>query len=310
MDEVPWLTDELDGWQAAITAWAGEQVRAAGLGAGVEVVSSRLRPWSALLAVRTDGGRPLWCKAVEPRRRSEVAVTVALAERWPALAPDVLAVDEGRSWLLLGDHGTAVADDQPAARQIELVADLLPAYAEMQAATVDRLGGWIALGVPDRRVARLPDLFAAVLVAAGDDLRARCEPGLPAVAAAVEQLADAPVPAAGLDHADVHGWNVLFDGRRPRLVDWGDCCVTHPFSSLFVPDRFLVAALPAADRPAAWARLRDAYLEPWGGPTSEHLEVLRLAMWLGPIVRVLSLADEADGDAEIRDLLGDWPLAP
>ena len=53
-------------------------------------------------------------------------------------------------------------------------------------------------------------------------------------------------------------------GERLRLLDWGDASISHPFASLVVTFRFLEETnkLPPADK---WfARLRDAYLEPWG----------------------------------------------
>jgi hypothetical protein len=58
--------------------------------------------------------------------------------------------------------------------------------------------------------------------------------------------------------------NVYANGERLRLLDWGDASISHPFASLVVTFRFLaeINKLPPAD---PWfARLRDAYLEPWG----------------------------------------------
>jgi hypothetical protein len=53
-------------------------------------------------------------------------------------------------------------------------------------------------------------------------------------------------------------------GKQLRLLDWGDASISHPFASLVVMFRFLeeITKLPPDD---PWfARLRDAYLEPWG----------------------------------------------
>jgi hypothetical protein len=58
--------------------------------------------------------------------------------------------------------------------------------------------------------------------------------------------------------------NVYKQGERLRLLDWGDASISHPFASLVVTFRFLEERnkLPPGD---PWfARLRDAYLEPWG----------------------------------------------
>ena len=53
-----------------------------------------------------------------------------------------------------------------------------------------------------------------------------------------------------------------------RVLDWGDASIGHPFFSLFETFRFLVELnrIPPGDR---WfARLTDAYLEPWGTRSS------------------------------------------
>jgi hypothetical protein len=58
--------------------------------------------------------------------------------------------------------------------------------------------------------------------------------------------------------------NVYAQGEQLRVLDWGDSSISHPFASLVVTFRFLeeVTELPPDD---PWfARLRDAYLEPWG----------------------------------------------
>jgi hypothetical protein len=58
--------------------------------------------------------------------------------------------------------------------------------------------------------------------------------------------------------------NLYAQGERLRLLDWGDASISHPFASLVVTFRFLeeITELPPSD---PWfARLRDAYLEPWG----------------------------------------------
>jgi aminoglycoside phosphotransferase (APT) family kinase protein len=79
-----------------------------------------------------------------------------------------------------------------------------------------------------------------------------------------------------VQHDDLHRANVYTEGGKLRVLDWGDSSISHPFVSLVVTFRFLeeVTKLPPGD---PWfARLRDAYLEPWG----RGLEgVFALAWW-------------------------------
>ena len=66
-----------------------------------------------------------------------------------------------------------------------------------------------------------------------------------------------------------------------RILDWGDSCISHPFRTLYVTFEHLF--LPRGD---PWlARLRDAYLEPWGRP-AELRETFALAERLGPFGHV------------------------
>ena len=71
--------------------------------------------------------------------------------------------------------------------------------------------------------------------------------------------------------------NVYARDERLRVLDWGDASVSHPFASLVVTFRFLEQrnGFPRGD---PWfARLRDAYLEPWGrGLTGAFALALRV----------------------------------
>ena len=69
-----------------------------------------------------------------------------------------------------------------------------------------------------------------------------------------------------------------------RILDWGDSCVSHPFLSFRVA---FVHLFLAADDP--WrARLRDAYLEPWGDP-SDLRRPFELAQRLAPFAHLFVL---------------------
>jgi hypothetical protein len=124
---------------------------------------------------------------------------------------------------------------------------------------------------------------------------------------ACEQLAASDAGTA-LDHADLHGTNVVFDGSRSRVIDWGDCCVTHPFSTLFVTFSFILSPWEVHERQAAAVRLRDLYLGPWGGSTTENVRTFELAVWDAHDTRALAQAAEGtdDADAEATTLLAAW----
>lgn len=213
----------------------------------------------------------------------------------------------GAGWLLLGDHGTPIDAACTPMEQVDAVCSLLGPYGAMQQSLSSDAAQWVTAGVPDRQPHQLPDQLEVFLKASSigehlcDGLRAR----MAVLYWMCAHLTDGPV-SASIEHADIHGTNVLVDGGSVRLIDWGDCCVTHPYTSLFVPGRFIVDQLPVDQRRSAWHRMRDAYLEAFGGPTAENLSLLDSATAIAPILRALTVAEEPDGADETRALLAAW----
>jgi aminoglycoside phosphotransferase (APT) family kinase protein len=88
-----------------------------------------------------------------------------------------------------------------------------------------------------------------------------------------------------IQHDDLHHANLYVRGGRVRVLDWGDASVSHPFASLVVTFRFLEerTRLPPGD---PWfARLRDAYLEPWGRDLGD---AFALAVRVGSFARAIA----------------------
>jgi hypothetical protein len=309
-----WLGTGRDTWLIEVQDWVTSVVLATDGGRVLAIESVKENPWGAVLRVHTPSG-VLYFKAPGPFCRHELRLIHDLGERWPTLVPDVVAVDNDRSWLLLEDHGVPM-HDLDAREQVGVLEGLLPAYAEMQAATTHHLADWLAIGTPDRRIRGLPDQLESLLRGASpigplpmDDAdRGTYLDGLPTLSDVCAELADTPVPDA-LDHADLHGTNVFVDGPEARMADWGDACITHPFSSLFVPYAYVVASLPTRARRAATLRLRDIYLASWGRPADHH-RAFGLAIWIAYVTRALNVAAETLGEPddheEIGGLLSAW----
>jgi hypothetical protein len=310
-----WLGDGRAAWLDEVEEWTAAVVASAEVGPVVALASVREAPWGAVLRVVTEEG-PLYFKASGPLGRHEPTIVTDLATRWPTLVPDIVAVDHERSWMLLADHGVPMRDALGVPEQVAVLERLLPTYAEMQASTSGNVARWLAIGTPDRRVGRLPELLDQLLrgsspigrLKVDDADRAAYLADLPRLVDACAELASTPV-ADALDHADLHGTNVLVDGARERLADWGDSCITHPFSSLLVPYTLVVPALPVSDRRPATLRLRDVYLEPWGS-TPANRRAFGLAVWVGHVTRAVNVAYETLGESsdhdEIATLLRAW----
>jgi hypothetical protein len=243
--------------RAAAEQWIRAHVEPVG-----ELTLEKERPWATVLRVPVAGGA-VFFKACAPVQAFEPRLTAELYARWPDRAPEVLAHDEERAWLLLADAGTPIAV-YGNAPEAWLVA--LPPYAELQRGEVAHAQDHLAHGVPDLRLETVPARYEALLrdelplaSAELDRLRAFA----PCLTELCAELAAHGVPQT-VQHDDLHHGNVYARGERLRVLDWGDSSVGHPFASLVVTFRFLEESnrLPPTD---AWfARLRDAYLEPWG----------------------------------------------
>ena len=217
-------------------------------------------------------GGATWFKACAQVQAFEPRLTGELYARWPDRVTEVLAVDEARRWLLLGDAGTAVRE---LGNPPEAWLEALPLYAELQkgetAYAVDHVGN----RVPDLRMAALP---------AGYERLLRAE--LPLAKDAVDRLRDyaprftelcAVLAELGIQesvqHDDLHMANLYSDGGKLRIVDWGDSSIAHPFFSLLETFRFLEEFNGLGPDDSWFRRLRDAYLEPWGSGLEEAFEI-------------------------------------
>jgi hypothetical protein len=239
-------------------------------------------PWATVRRVPIAAG-VAWFKACAPVQAFEPRLTVALASRWPDRLPGVLAHDEERAWLLLGDAGERLG----VGGSPEPWLCVLPRYAQLQRGEAAHAAEHLDGGVPDRRIATFPALYEAMLarelpLGSGDVARLRAF--APRFGELCAELAARGVPET-IQHDDLHGANVYLRDGTSRILDWGDSCVSHAFITPFVTFMHLdeMSGLPHDD---PWfARLRDAYLEPWGRP-AELRDTFELAQRLGPFAHV------------------------
>jgi hypothetical protein len=84
---------------------------------------------------------------------------------------------------------------------------------------------------------------------------------------------------------------VYSQGKQLRLLDWGDSSVAHPFFSLVVTFRFLEEINKLLPSDPWFARLRDAYLEPWG---SGREDTFAVAMRVGKFAHAFAWARQRD----------------
>jgi hypothetical protein len=158
---------------------------------------------------------------------------------------------------------------------------VLREYASLQRQAEPAVAALLAAGVPDQRPERLPALFESLVeddrlwVLADGGARPRLRSLTPTVEAAARDLAAAGIPAT-IDHADLHGRNVLVGPPGDRIFDWGDAAVGHPFATM-LPTLWSIVdhtGLPL-DGPEVTA-LREAYTSAWSD-RAEPPELAQLA---------------------------------
>jgi hypothetical protein len=262
---------------AAAEAWIRTIVDPVG---PIELV--RVRPWASIVKVPTADG-VVWFKACEPAQAFEPRLTAELYRRWPDRVAQVLGHEPVRGWMLTADAGRSIGD---VGNPPELWKRILPRYAELQQGERAYVDDHLAHDVLDLRVSALPARYGALL--------ARELPLLDDEIAALRMFEGrfgelcaevaAESPGDTIQHDDLHVNGVFVRGNELRVMDWGDASIGHPFASLVVTFRFLERenGLPPSD---PWfARLRDAYLEPWGpGLVPAFDRAFRVASFAHPI---------------------------
>lgn len=270
--------------RAAAEDWIREHLEPAG-----PIETFRERPWATVLRVPLAQGTA-WFKACAPVQAFEPHLTAQLFARWPDRVPEVLGHDVKRAWLLLADAGTPVGE---LGNPPEAWVRALPRYAELQRGEAGHAREHLAHGVPDLRLATWPARYESLL---GRDLpltsgeTGRLRRFAPRFADLCARLAGYALPES-IQHDDLHTASLYRRRGQLRVLDWGDASVSHPFASLVVTFRFLeeVSKLPPGDR--WYARLRDAYLEPWGPGLAGAFE---LAVRAGAFAHAFAWARQRD----------------
>jgi hypothetical protein len=270
------LPDEVQEWLAA----HGVEPSAA-----IELIHER--PWSTVLRVPTREG-DLFLKQEQPVQEYEVALTVALASRWPDRVPEVVAADTKRSWLLLRDGGVRIADSG----DFDAFPRALELYGALQVGEIAHVDELIAIGLRDLRLPVVVDAYESFFERdhglEGEEV-ARFMQLEPRYRELCAELAALGLPAS-IQHDDLHQWNVFVRAERVALYDWGDSSVGFPLWSWLKPF-FAVSDAHIDPEP-----LRAAYVSTWRDFASEQdlRRALELAISTGLFPYVMQIRRQYD----------------
>jgi hypothetical protein len=273
--EEPW---EDPAWLATAIAWVDEQLERAGRPRTGDPDQMHVRPWSTVIRIPTAQGATFF-KANTPELRHEALVALRLAQRVPERVPPLIADDLERGWMLMEDGGRRLREVIAEERDMSRWDDILDGAADIARAMEPDVDELLAAGVPDLRLAVLPDRYAALVE--GDDIEQRFRDAVPRVREMAEELASYGVTES-LQHDDLHDGQVFVKGDRQLILDWGDCVVSHPFFTLSVTLEGVVAwGLDDVENAVDIAPLIDRYLHRYDPDRPELKDAIPVALRLG-----------------------------
>jgi hypothetical protein len=278
----PW---EDPAWLATAIAWVDEQLTSAGRPRVGEPDQSHVRPWSTVIRVPTAEG-DVWFKANTPELRHEAVVALLLARRVPDRVPPLIADDPDLGWMLMEDGGRRLREVIAEERDLSRWDDIIEGAADIARAMEPDVDELLAAGVPDMRLATLPDRYAAMVE--DDTFEQRFRDAVPWVREMAEELAAYGVTET-LQHDDLHDGQVFVRGDRQLILDWGDCVVSHPFFTMSVTLEGVVSwGLDDEANSVDINPLIDRYLRRYDPERPELRDVVPVALRLGWVCRAVN----------------------
>jgi hypothetical protein len=261
-------------WQKQAHAWIHAEARRNSIQLTGEIEQPHAYAWSTVMRVPSDAGM-LFFKATAPETVYESALTQKLAGWYPDCMPDLIAVDTSQGWMLMRDGGEQLRASIRPTQDIKPWEPVIARYADLQIGLADHVPEILALGIPDHRLAVLPNLYSQLL-ADEPSLMLGQEKGLtqvefqrlkdltPRFAQICTDFAAFGIPES-VNHGDFHDGNVLLKNGRITFFDWGDASVTHPFVSLrtFFVSIEIALKLDDYSFTPEMAALLEIYLQPF-----------------------------------------------
>ena len=288
--EEPW---EDPDWLATAIAWVDERLDGAGRRRTGDVDQMHVRPWATVIRIPTAEGE-VFFKANTPELQHEVVVALHLARRVPDRVPPLIADDTVRGWMLMEDGGRRLREVIAEERDLSRWDDVVEGAADVARAMEPDVDELLAAGVPDMRLAVLPDKYAALV--ADERFEQRYRDAVPRVRELAEELASYAVTES-LQHDDLHDGQVFVRGDRQLILDWGDCVISHPFFTLSVTLEGVVAwGLDDVENAVDIAPFIERYLRRYDPERPELRDAVPLALRLGWVCRATNqtLVEDVD----------------
>jgi hypothetical protein len=274
-------------WVATAHGWIEDRLDELGLTRTGDVEQPHVRTWSTAMRVPTDAG-VVWFKANAEALAHEAPLVALLAERRPDVVLPLLAWDSANGWMLMEDAGTMLRHVEPEEPWLDVWREVLPRYAALQVAMAADVETLLALGVPDLRLATLPERYRQVIDQVGAERR--FHDAVPQVVDLCDRLADYGVDET-VQHDDLHDAQIFVRDGQSFVLDWGDACVSHPFFTMSVSlEGVLQWGLYDVADAVDVTPFRDGYLAPFAAayPGVDLASAVEPALRLGWVCRAVN----------------------
>ncbi len=282
-------------WVTTAHGWIADRLGELGLTRTGEIEQPHVRDWATVMRVPTEAG-DVWFKANTEALAFEAGLVALLAERRPDVVPPLLAWDDASGWMLMADAGGTLRTVEPEEAWLDGWHDVLPRYAALQVAMTEDVETLLTLGVPDLRLATLPQRYEQLLDDVGAEQRFR--DAVPQVVDLCDRVAELGI-AETVEHDDLHDAQIFVRDGRFRVLDWGDACVSHPFFTLSVTlEGVLEWGLHDVENAVDTAPFRDEYLAPFAEayPGLDLVAAVEPALRLGWVCRAVNGHELSDAE--------------
>lgn len=256
-------------------------------------------PWSNVIRFSTSK-KDVYLKETPPPLFLEPKIIQLLADQLHASVPFVIASNDDLHCFLMKDAGLSLRKYLKNEFQPNLLCQAITQYTAIQRLAENHIESFLALGVPDWRLDKLPVLYNQLinqtefLKADGitnEELQILHDLS-PKISEQCELLSQYQIPET-LVQPDFNTNNTLFDplSKKMTLIDLGEIVITHPFFSLH---NFLLQATihhGVKEMDQTYHQLQNTYCENWLELATKHqlLDGFTLVKKLLPIYSALAL---------------------
>jgi len=197
-------------------------------------------PWSYVVRFITSNGN-IYLKHTPKLLALEAAITRILHDQFHASVPEIIAHNANLDCFLMKDAGSSLREFLKKKFDVTLLCKAIDEFTSLQLVVSDQVNTFLARGVPDWRLDKLPDLFKQLLaekeILLADGLLEveiiKLEALLLKISNLCKKLADYFINQT-IVQCDFHDNNILIKDISQKLtfIDLGEVVISHPFFSL------------------------------------------------------------------------------